>query len=305
MCDANAADFISNKLLHFVVSIKSLAQTGSAFNLNCMRVVANLLRSFKEPTTFSLSAKYVLLCSALCGHASIKLRLAAWNLLAGLAQSFAGATNLVQVLSKLPGGFHACCLSTFLDALETASVRQCAGALFVQLLKHNTNSARIMPVSATSGSRVDDLNGAIFDMLKCHQFYGTMVDQLRLFWDEDNEPNELESPFITCDVVRTFCTIIAQLFDLSPDDTMAELQSHGLVMNIFRLTPVVIVATNVASVRLLVEVCKVVARCLSHCDHLLDAIALEEHAIVGALVSSLEPQIYGIFLLYMQFITYS
>lgn len=296
VCDANATDLISNKLFNFVVSIKSLAQTGSAFNLNCLRVVANLLHNLTEPTTLSLPAKYVLLCSALCGHASVKLRLAAWSVLSGLARSYAGAYDLVKVLAKLPGGFHACCLSTFLDDQEAAIVRQSAGALFVQLLNHNNSERQIKPISASSTYEpFDELNLIIFEMLKCHQFYSTMALQLNFFWDEDNDDQSdaHHRPFITCDVVRTFCAIIVQLFDTSPDATFVELQKNGLVLNIFRLTPAVIVATNDASVRMLVEVCKIVSRCLKHNDHLLDAIGMEEQAIVGALVSSLDPTIYG------------
>lgn len=296
VCDADATNFICNKLFNFVVSIKSLAQTGSAFNLNCLRVVANLLHSFKEPTTFSISSKYVLLCSALCGHASIKLRLAAWSVLSGLAHSFDGANHLVKVLAKLPGGFHACCLSTFLDATETSAVRQMAGDVFLQLLTHNTPHRHIKPVSTASTLEpFDDLNKTIFEMLKCHQFYATMNLQLQHFWDnaDDNNLDNSSRTLITCDVVRTFCAIITQLFDMSPEPILCELQSHDLLINIFRLTPVVIVTTNEASVRMLVEVCKVISRCLQRRNILLDAIALEEQAIIGALVSSLDPNMYG------------
>lgn len=299
VCDANATDFIANKLFKFVVSIKSLAQTGSAFNHNCLRVVANLLHSLPASiSTFALSPKYVRLCSALCGHASIKLRLAAWSVLSGLAQSFAGASELVKVLAQLPGGFHACCLSTFLDDHETSAVRQSAGALLVQLLQHNTRDRHIKPMSVAISSIEStevDLNTIICEMLKCHQFYTIMIEQLQRFWDEDNEPaaGTIARPFITCDVVRTFCAIVVQLLAMSPDATFAELQTHGLVMHIFRLTPIVIISTNEASVRMLVEVCKVVSRCLQLNDHLLDAIALEEQAILSALVASLDPTIYG------------
>lgn len=291
-CDADAANVVCNKLLNFVVSIKSLAQTGSAFNLNCLRVVANLLHSFKT-TTFALSNKYVLLCSGLGGHASVRVRLAAWSVLTGLAQTFDGAANLVSVLAKLPGGFHACCLSTFLDTQETSAVRQSAGALFVKLLQHNHPHRTLKPMSATLNCLdSQDINTTLFDLLKCHQFFAIMAGQLRHFWDDDEERDH---PVATCDVVRTFCTIVTQLFAMCPTDTMSDLQTYSLVMEIFRLTPVVIVAANEASVRMLIDVCKVVAQCVKNCDQLLDAITMEEHAIVGAVVASMDPNTYGWF----------
>lgn len=47
---------IANKLLHFISSIKSLAQTGSNLNKNCLLVVSNLLHTSDHDVCMKLKA---------------------------------------------------------------------------------------------------------------------------------------------------------------------------------------------------------------------------------------------------------
>lgn len=43
--DEEFTGHIANKLLHFIASIKSLAQTGSNLNKNCLLVVSSLMQT--------------------------------------------------------------------------------------------------------------------------------------------------------------------------------------------------------------------------------------------------------------------
>lgn len=42
-CDDECVSYVSNKLLHFIAAMKSLAQTGSNFNKNCLLTVGNIM----------------------------------------------------------------------------------------------------------------------------------------------------------------------------------------------------------------------------------------------------------------------
>lgn len=64
-------------------------------------------------------------------------------------------TKFFVGLSYLPGGFHACCLSTLLDNNESSTVRELAGTLFTNLIKFvDSNRNLLQSVVPRCASRV-------------------------------------------------------------------------------------------------------------------------------------------------------
>lgn len=140
--DEESVGYVANKLLHFIAAIRSLAQAGSTFNKNCLFTIGNLMLTTDVPPR--IPGKYIRLLSGLCGHADVELRAAAWSVLRQLSTTVEGAGKLVKSLTYLPGGFHACCLSTFMDPYEASVVRETAGTVFAILLTFRS-AARTLP----------------------------------------------------------------------------------------------------------------------------------------------------------------
>ena len=61
-------------------------------------------------------------------------------------------------MSYLPGGFHACCLSSFLDEHESPTVREAAGTVFCNLLKLMKNHRSKVPPSCAKNVYILHVN---------------------------------------------------------------------------------------------------------------------------------------------------
>lgn len=142
--DEESIGYAANKLLHFIAAIQSLAQAGSNFNKNCLFTIGNLLANIERAGRPRIAGKYIRLLSGLCGHVDVELRAAAWSILRFLSTTIDGAAKLIKELAYLPGGFHACCLSTFMDPYEASVVRETAGILFATLLTFRSGT-RTLP----------------------------------------------------------------------------------------------------------------------------------------------------------------
>lgn len=147
ICDNEQIIIIINKLLYLIVAIKSLAQSGSYFNKLCLITVQNLMTIIYEKNEndvddnhnkieIKLERKFIRFLSGLCGHNDYEIRTLSWCLLLKLSKTLTMANYLIKELSYLPGGFHACCLSTFLDTGECSIVRETAGYLFSNLIAY-------------------------------------------------------------------------------------------------------------------------------------------------------------------------
>lgn len=99
----------------------------------------------QHTNNLNIKLKYLILLSGFCGHTDLELRTISWCILAKMSQTINGQTQLIKELSYLPGGFHACCLSSFLDSHEASIVREAAGGLFANLLKYRDDSQTVMP----------------------------------------------------------------------------------------------------------------------------------------------------------------
>lgn len=206
-------------------------------------------------------------------------------------------------LAYLPGGFHACCLSTFLDAHECSVVRATAGAVFAELLRHvdaRQHQRRcLLPVYGSEPSEPNDSAAAtveqctdtIFEMLVCHRFSDTMSHQLEAFWTGDSADNGTRTVHISWCVVRTFCTIAGQLVRLRQARAVGHLHDAGLVLGPIRLLAAVQQIGSQRAVRMLVEVCRYVAACVRCAGAgVMDAVAQgEEPVAVRAMIACMDP----------------
>lgn len=52
ICDDECVNYVSNKLLHFIAAIKSLAQAGSNFNKNCLLTIGNMFNQAEDVSIF-------------------------------------------------------------------------------------------------------------------------------------------------------------------------------------------------------------------------------------------------------------
>lgn len=114
-CDDYTASFFANKLLRFIVAIKSLSQAGSNFNKNCLLSIGNIMLSVDEvrrwdPFSYlkqyiynlnveflqlKLEKKYLRLLSSLCGHMDFEIRTFSWCILSKVAKTLRGAELLI------------------------------------------------------------------------------------------------------------------------------------------------------------------------------------------------------------------
>lgn len=130
---------------------------------------------------------------------------------------------LCTELSTLPGGFHACCLSTLLDASEPAVVRENAAYVFLTLISYRKENgqlhSRVLPMCLDNGAEVR--NEQHLDMLlKQNELFKEIVSSLEYFhagetiFGRANQPDGFSGPLTSCDLLRTFCVILCNLLTL-------------------------------------------------------------------------------------------
>lgn len=148
--DGQFMNQVIEKLLHMIAAIKAFSQAGACLNKNCLLTANNLAHRMKE---VEIEKKYLKLLSGLGGHADFEIRTCAWSILLKISTKLGGAHQLIEGesvfaqtqlnflcenwllgLFYLPGGFHACCISTLIDKTEVNIVRETAGALFANLI---------------------------------------------------------------------------------------------------------------------------------------------------------------------------
>lgn len=91
--DDYSVSLIANKLLKFIISIKSFAQAGSNFNKNCLLTIGNLMIKIDE---LKIEKKYIKFLSSLCGHRDFEIRAYAWSILTKLSTTLSGAELLIK-----------------------------------------------------------------------------------------------------------------------------------------------------------------------------------------------------------------
>lgn len=129
-------------------------------------------------------------------------------------------------LSNLPGGFHACCLSTLLDVTEPAIVRENAAYVFSTLISYRQENGqlhdRVLPMCWDNGEQVRNENH--LDMLLAqHKLFASIALSLECFnagetiFDRDGQHQSFNGPLTSCDLLRSFCVILCNLLTLSTE----------------------------------------------------------------------------------------
>lgn len=123
----------------------------------------------------------------------------------------------------MPGGFHACCLSTLLDANEPAIVRENAAYVFTNLISYRKENGqlhgRVLPMCLDNGEQMRSENH--LDMLlKQHKLFPQIAFSLEHFHagetieGRDGQIDEFNGPLTSCDLLRSFCVIMCNLLTL-------------------------------------------------------------------------------------------
>lgn len=126
-------------------------------------------------------------------------------------------------LGNLPGGFHACCLSTLLDDSEPALVRENAAYVFSNLISYRKDNGklhdRVWPMCWDNGEQVRNENH--LDMLlKQHKLFAQIVKSLEYFYadetiiDRNGHHDNFNGQLSSCDLLRSFCVIMCNLLTL-------------------------------------------------------------------------------------------
>lgn len=124
-------------LFTYIQVLKPLAQSGSNVVKNCLLIIGQLMKLLREPL---INPKHTRLLSGLCSHLDPIIRASSWDILSIVAErNLKGAASIVTELAFLPGGIHACVLSTALDEEEVSVVKGAAARLFTALLSHKSD----------------------------------------------------------------------------------------------------------------------------------------------------------------------
>lgn len=122
-------------------------------------------------------------------------------------------------LSNLPGGFHACFLSTLLDASEPAIVRENAAYVFSTLISYRRENdqlhGRVKPMCLDNGVQVRNDNH--LDMLlEQHKLFAQIGSSLEHFHAGETilGHDDFNGPLTSCDLLRSFCVIMCNLLTL-------------------------------------------------------------------------------------------
>lgn len=138
-------------------------------------------------------------------------------------------------LSFLPGGFHACCLSTLIDTTEPAIVREYVAYTFSTLISYRKANGQLSNRVEPRSPQFDNENIECdrLDMLiKQHQLFNEIAMSLNYFHaDQFIDPmknfHETNTKVTSCDVIRAYCIILCNLLQIK---TSKSIDMVGLTM---------------------------------------------------------------------------
>lgn len=241
--DDYTVSHLVNKLLKFIQTFTPYAQTGSQFNKNCLLTIGNLMIKIEQ---LKVESKYMKLLSNLCGHRDYEVRAYAWSILTKLSTTLNGAEQMINgtkncvgqnervqrlnsffflfvaEMANLPGGFHACCLSTLLDDSEPAIVRENAAYVFSTLISYRMDNGHlhphVLPMYLEGGEQMR-MENHLDMLLQHHKLFKYIAESLEHFHAgetiigvgmRDGGSDRLTS----CDLLRSFCVIMCNLLTL-------------------------------------------------------------------------------------------
>uniref|UniRef100_A0A182JF50 Rotatin N-terminal domain-containing protein n=1 Tax=Anopheles atroparvus TaxID=41427 RepID=A0A182JF50_ANOAO len=225
------------KLLQHIQNVRSDNYIASSLVLSCLITIRKLLG--EDPVTTLKSSHYKLLLT-LCGHCSPMIRACAWNVLAKLAIHENYAKMILQHSVYLPGGIHACCVTTLLDEREAALVRQSAAILlanlFYNLFEKNGNvKESLLPQDRAYKSKASDMDGPlkpVVTMLSKQGFFELSAASLvnftpKEFLVEGHRAMPVQQAIVSADLVRAFALVYRSLLEMESYDFASVLLKKG------------------------------------------------------------------------------
>lgn len=291
------ANKIINQLFKYVSILKSFSQAGAHFNKNCLYSIGNIMKKMKE---LKIEEKYVKLLSGLCGHSDFEIRAVSCSILSKLAEKIGGAYIIVRQLSYLPGGIHACCLSTVLDMEETGLVKLAAAGVFVNLISHQTPSKglhlSVAPMceehQISPGETPIDL---VFKTVEKQNFYKDMLKSLEYFSVSEIVDLDHQSILISCEVIRAYSQILIALINLKPE-AIDEFIENGCALRLSNIIPASVpLVPSKTSLLMISDVCNFISRCFVYSDEFLRRFDNQNHASIAALTSFVQVKSFGKF----------
>lgn len=291
------ANKIINQLFKYVSTVKSFSQAGANFNKNCLYSIGNLMKKMKE---FKIEEKYIKLLSGLCGHSDLEIRAVSWSILSKLSEKIGGAYIIVKQLSFLPGGIHACCLSTVLDLEETGLVKLAAAGVFVNLISHQTPSKGLhISVAPMCEEHQISSNETPVDLVlktvEKQNFYKHMLTSLEYFSVSEIVDLDHQSILISCEVIRAYSQILISLINLKPG-VIDDLIENGCALQLSNIIPASVpLVPSKTSLFMISDVCSFISRCFVYSDEFLRRFDNQNHASIAALTSFVQVKSFGKF----------
>ncbi|XP_035901362.1 uncharacterized protein LOC118507232 [Anopheles stephensi] len=270
------------KLLLCIRLVGSTSFTGSAIVRSCLLAIAHLLeRSVDEVAGFEWKAKHLKTVSTQCGNSCSLVRSFAWNILAKIARTLPGAAAIVKECAYLPGGIHACCISTMLDRMEACLVKESAVGLFVNLLSHINEKdgslhSSVLPVDGAAGSRrsaatanTNSTTNAsvdlILELLAKQQFFEESVRSLETYTCMEfllDDDSRQQDSVISADMVKAFAVLYRCLLELDPYEFGQLIGEKGCVQWLLECVEQQAMLPNRAVCLMVAEVCLLLLRCM-------------------------------------------
>lgn len=121
-------------------------------------------------------------------------------------------------MANLPGGFHACCLSTLLDDSEPAIVRENAAYVFSTLISYRKDNGhlhpQVLPMCLEGGESMR-MENHLDMLLQQHKLFKYIVESLVHFYAGETVIGlDGNGRLTSCDLLRSFCVIMCNLLTL-------------------------------------------------------------------------------------------
>lgn len=184
---------VMNRLFDLIIATKPLTQSGSDFNKNCLLCIGNLYCENE------IKPKYLKVLSSLCGHDDFEIRCLSWNFLSLVAKSIDGAEAIITELSNLPGGIHACTITSIFDEKDVAIVRSSAATFFANLICHQNrkNGLHKRAIPRCKAVRIDTDRAnpieVLEEILERQSFFKLMSESLKYFMILDKLEQDVSS----------------------------------------------------------------------------------------------------------------
>ncbi|XP_050096814.1 protein rotatin homolog [Anopheles aquasalis] len=295
------------KLLLYIRHIRSTSYTGSTIVRLCLIAIANLLEH-QRPTTEAVriewKASQLKTLSTQCGHSSALVRSCAWNVLAKISSTLEGASAIVKECAYLPGGLHASCLSTLLDAHEAALVKESAAGLLVCLFSHRVGKdgplyLAVQPVDLRAKTELEpqDPLQTVLKLLAKQRFFEDSVRSLDHFTARDMMDTFGECDAITLitpEVVKGYAMIYRSLVELNAAGFVSILREKGCLQGLIDCVSKVPLKPTRAALLMVAEVCALLVQSMEDAH---ERLAIEEllklnQAFVGGITYLLDPAVY-------------